>query len=49
MMLMYSSPATGFITTVYATEQEKGKYIATTWLFNATGSVMGACEPSPIF
>lgn len=32
----------GYITTTYATEKEKGKYIATTWLFNASGSVMGA-------
>ncbi|KAL4778894.1 major facilitator superfamily domain-containing protein [Aspergillus varians] len=32
----------GYITATYATEQEKGKYIATTWLFNAAGSVMGA-------
>lgn len=34
----------GYITTTYATEQEKGKYIATTWLFNASGSVIGASE-----
>jgi hypothetical protein len=32
----------GYITTCYPTEAEKGKYIATSWVLNAMGSVVGA-------
>lgn len=32
----------GYITTCYPTEAEKGKYIATSWVLNATGSIVGA-------
>lgn len=32
----------GYITTCYPTEAEKGKYIATSWVLNASGSIVGA-------
>lgn len=32
----------GYITTCYPTEADKGKYIATSWVLNAMGSVVGA-------
>ncbi|RDW67551.1 hypothetical protein BP6252_08947 [Coleophoma cylindrospora] len=32
----------GYITTTYPDERQKGKYIATSWVLNATGSLVGA-------
>ncbi|RDW74206.1 hypothetical protein BP5796_07648 [Coleophoma crateriformis] len=34
----------GYITTTYPDERQKGKYIATSWVLNATGSLVGAAS-----